>query len=108
MTSLNGDSYGGCGLAALTSVSSCQMFAGNGAGGTYTLAQLQAGAVSGINGSTRVAFWVGGTNTFSADVASITVNTSDVVTPTASVPEPATLTLLGFGLAGLAARLRRR
>jgi hypothetical protein len=74
MTVLNGDSYGSSGAASLDANTSIEMFAGNGAGHTYTLAQLQAGAVSGINTDTPVALWIGVTNPATADISSVQVS----------------------------------
>jgi hypothetical protein len=86
LTGLNGDSY--CGHDGNThDVSSpFYMLGGNGAGGTYTLSQLQAGAVSGIGATTPVALWIGITNsggaTLSADIGTVTVSTaSDPTVP---------------------------
>ena len=44
---------------ALSVNSSTQFTSLNPSGGNYTLAQLQSGAVSDINGNTAVAIWVG-------------------------------------------------
>lgn len=83
LISLNNDSYCGHELGSeVNDSTSFYMFGGNGAGGTYTLAQLKEGAVSGINSNTKVAIWVGLTNDFSADINSISV-----------VPEPAPTTI---------------
>jgi hypothetical protein len=73
MTGLNGDSYGS-GAASLDAGTSIEMFAGNGAGHTYTLAQLQAGAVSGITVNTGIALWIGITNPGTADISSVAVS----------------------------------
>ncbi len=106
-TGLNGDSYAGCGAPTVNGPSSCYVLGGNGAGGTFTLAQLQAGAVAGIGAGTPTALWigvVGGSQTYGtvADISSITVTT---VNP---VPDGgATLLLLGMGFTGLGL-LRRR
>jgi hypothetical protein len=79
-TGLNGDSYGGHSGNMQDGSSPFYMLGGNGAGGTYTLSQLQAGAVSGIGASTPVALWIGITNgggsALSADIATVTVSTS--------------------------------
>ncbi len=75
MTGLNGDSYG-TGGASLDANTSIYMMAGNGAGGSYTLAQLQAGVVAGISRNTRAALWIGITNPGSTDISSIVVGTA--------------------------------
>lgn len=62
-----GDSYLGTnigtiplgGTGTVSGSSSFYGLGGDGAGGNYTLAQLQAGDVPGINDSTRVAIWIG-------------------------------------------------
>ena len=106
-SSLNGDTYAGCGAPALTLSSSCFIFGGNGAGNSFTLADLQNGAVMGIDGSTRAAIWVGvthpdgGASQF-ADITSISVTT------TSPVPEPASMMMFGTGLASIAGVIRRK
>ena len=77
LTSLNGDSYAGGGpqTAIYNSASSFYMLGGNGAGGTYTLAQLQGGMVPGIGANTLTALWIGANAPITADISSITVNT---------------------------------
>ncbi|HET9698478.1 MAG TPA: PEP-CTERM sorting domain-containing protein [Terriglobales bacterium] len=107
-TGLNGDSYYGCGAPTITAGTSCSFLGGIGSGNP-TLAALQSGAISGIDGNTNVALWVGVTHMDAgasqlADINSITVTTNS---PSA-VPEPASLALIGTGLAGFAARLRKR
>ena len=76
MTGLNSDSYGSHSGASLDASSSIYMMSGNGAGQTYTLAQLQAGVVPGINGNTPAALWIGITNNGSADISSVAVWTA--------------------------------
>jgi hypothetical protein len=91
MTVLNGDSYGSSGAASLDANTSIEMFAGNGAGHTYTLAQLQAGTVPGIDSNTGAALWIGITNPNSADISSITVQGPLTIT-TSSLPSGTVLT----------------
>jgi len=76
MTGLNGDSYGSHSGASLDATSSIYMMGGNGAGQTYTLTQLQAGVIPGINGNTRAALWIGITNNGSAAITGVTVRTA--------------------------------
>jgi hypothetical protein len=105
-TGLNGDSYAGCGAPIINATSNCYMLGGNGGGTSYTLADLQAGIIPGINGNTPTALWVGVTNpggqTLSATIDSITVTTAD------PVPEPASIMLVGTGLISLAGLVRRK
>jgi hypothetical protein len=67
---------------------------------------LQNGSVSGIDGNTPVAFWIGITNAggqaLDAEVNSITVRTAD------PVPEPTSLLLMGGGLLSLGLIYRRK
>ncbi|MFZ0034671.1 MAG: right-handed parallel beta-helix repeat-containing protein [Sedimentisphaerales bacterium] len=77
LTSLNGDSYGGHNGLTLDDSSLVYMLGGNGAGNTETLAQLKAGAISGIGSNTPVSLWIGITNaggsTLSSDISSVTI-----------------------------------
>ena len=102
-TGLNGDSYAGCGSPTVDATSNCYMLGGDGAGSTNSLADLRAGAVAGIDASTKVALWIGITNpggqTLSADITSISVS---------ETPEPMSFALFGTGLAGLFFVARRR
>jgi hypothetical protein len=104
LTGLNDDSYFSCATPSLDATSSCYGMGVNGAGGTFTLAQLQAGDVVGIDGNTRVALWIGitadGTNGDQrASLANVSVTT---------VPDGgATLVLLGMAFTGLGL-LRRK
>jgi hypothetical protein len=97
LVGINGDSYGGTGSGAVNAGSVFYMFGGNGAGGSYTLAQLQSGVVPGIGATTLTSLWVGITNTHTASISEIDVN---------FIPEPGTFVLLGAGLlvCGLARR----
>ncbi len=77
MTGLNGDTYGtGAGGASLDANTSIVITAGNGAGHSYTLAQLQAGVVPGITSNTGASLWIGITNPGSADISGIVVGTA--------------------------------
>jgi hypothetical protein len=107
-TGLNGDSYGSHSGNTHNASSPFYMQGGNGAGGTYTLGQLQTGAVPGIGAATPVALWIGTTNaggsTLSADIATVTVTT-------ASQPVPALpwrLSVLAGVLLGLLGVLQLR
>jgi hypothetical protein len=104
LTGLNGDSYGGHNGNTHDTTSPFYMLGGNGAGNTYTLSQLQSGAVSGISAATPVALWIGITNSggssLEADVASVTVTTTTTtVAPVPAMPWAATAlaaALMGF------------
>jgi len=88
LTGLNGDSYA-TGPGTVTESSLFYMMAGDGAGGSYTLLQLQDGLVDGIDDNTRVALWVGFEGAPGPASAEIT---SMQVIPT---PEPSSLVLCG-------------
>jgi hypothetical protein len=98
LTGLNGDSYGGHAGNTQDVSSPFYMLGGNGAGSTYTLSQLQAGAVSSIGATTPVALWIGITNgggsALSADIGTVTVSTV-AAQPVPAVPWPLS------GLAGV-------
>jgi hypothetical protein len=110
LTGLNGDSYGGGAGNAQGATSPFYMLGGDGAGGTYTLGQLQAGAVSGIGAGTAVALWIGianaGGSTLSADIGAVTVTTA-AGAPVPALPWPMT-GLVGVLLALLAVTDPRR
>lgn len=101
--SVNDDSYGGFGGNALTADSSFYMFGGDGAGHTFTLAELQSGADPGIDGNTRAALWIGITNP-----PSVGTNRADISSVTVTTPEPVSMIFVGSGLVGLAIAGRRR
>jgi hypothetical protein len=103
LTGLNGDSYASSTGNLLTSATSFYMQGGLGAGGTFTLAQLQSGAVHGIDGNTRAALWIGITNPNSAGTA-----VADISSVTVTTPEPVSMIFVGSGLVGLAIAGRRR
>lgn len=112
LTGLNGDSYGSGNGATLNATSSIFMQAGDGAGQTYTLAQLQSGVVPGIDGNTPISLWIGITNSSGgpSNISSVTVSTVNgpvdggcsVSAPSVSVP---TLTEWGIIIFMLAAGL---
>jgi hypothetical protein len=106
---LNGDTYAGGGPPSINKATSFYMLGGNGAGSTYTLGDLQSGLLSGVDGATPTALWLGvvhggGVQDDSAYVSSITVTTSG----SADAPEPSSLALMSAGLIGCAVMVRRR
>jgi hypothetical protein len=94
---VNSGSYAACGLVSLTLSSSCYMMDGPDAGNTYTLAQLESGAISGYGADTQTALWIGFVGSSTA-VENAQITSVDVTT----TPEPSSLLLLGTGLLGLA------
>jgi hypothetical protein len=101
LISLNGDTYTSTSTTSLDAASSLYVQGGNGAGGTYSLQQLEDGVVSGINGSTPTAIWVGITNIHTADISSIDVNLN-------TTPEPGSVLLIGGGLICISMAFRRK
>jgi hypothetical protein len=105
MTSLNGDSYGGHSGNTHDTTSPFYMLGGNGAGNTYTLSQLQGGAVAGISAATPVALWIGiansGGSSLVADIGSVAVTTSTTTVPALSGRVSALAAAL-LGLVGIA------
>ncbi|MCL5283322.1 MAG: hypothetical protein M1330_01210 [Armatimonadetes bacterium] len=100
MTGLNGDTYGLGGLAPLNGSSDIGMMTAP--YGSYTLAQLDSGAFSGVDSNTLAALWVGissdpSTNSLHTDISTITVNTNQP----AAVPEPSSLVSGLIGLMGM-------
>ena len=99
-TGLNGDSYANVALGAgggsfndntvFTKVGGIAALPS-----TFTLAQIKAGSVAGIDTSTRVSFWIGGGNSFSSDITSISMAASTAGSLT--VLEDSGLTSLGLG-----------
>jgi len=99
-TGLAGDSYGSATLAATGgSFDDNTAFTKSGGIGaltsTFTLGQLKAGAVTGIDAQTRVAFWIGGGNSFSSTISNISLAAS--TTNNLTVMEDSGLTALGLG-----------
>ena len=111
LTSLDSDSYGSCGNGGVLGPSTTCFMQGFVTGSyNYTLAQLQNGDLSGINGETGVALWVGVTNGGSgtASISSVTVSGAF---DAGLVPEPGSVTLvaamailIGLGRMAYAAR----
>jgi hypothetical protein len=109
LTGLNGDSYAGHDGNTHDTTSPFYILGGYGAGNTYTLRQLQSGAVAGISAATPVALWIGiansGGSSLVADIGSVAVTTASVPTVPAlpgstSVLSGVLLSLLGFLLLG--------
>lgn len=108
LTGLNGDSYGSGNSPSLNSTSLIYMQGGNGAGNAYTLAQLQAGVVPGINGNTLTSLWIGITNSSGgpADISSVTVSLTSPAagvggsTPVGYGPQWLIITLLSLTFSG--------
>ena len=99
-TGLNGDSYGSVTLGANGgSFNDNTVFTKSGGIAalptTFTLGQLKAGAVTGIDAQTRVAIWIGGGNSFSSDISNISMAAS--TTGSLTVLEDSGLTSLGLG-----------
>lgn len=105
LTGLDGDSYGGHDGTSIDGTSSFYMFAGSGAGAAYTLDQLKAGIVPGIDSNTKTALWIGlvGTGIGGAVITDVSINGISIN----AVPLPAAawagFVLLGgmFGSKGL-------
>ncbi|MGA7178783.1 MAG: DUF2341 domain-containing protein [Thiobacillaceae bacterium] len=99
-TGLNGDSYGTVTLGANGgSFNGNTVFTKSGGiaalPSTFTLAQLMAGAVPGIDANTHVALWIGGGNAFSSDISNISLAAS--TSGSLTVLEDSGLTPLGLG-----------
>jgi hypothetical protein len=103
----NGDSYCSITGGSVSASSACYMMAGDGAGGTYTLAQLIAGDDSGIGANTPVSLWVGITNPAGPGDNEAFISSVDV-DATSATPEPSSLILLGTGFLGVVGAIRRR
>ncbi len=107
LTSLNGDTYvaqsnpANNGQLNVNGTTSFYDMGVDGAGGTYTLAQLQAGDVVGISASTPVAIWIGqnGTDAYTATFGSVDVSTT---------PEPISMIFFGTGLVAVGGYVSRR
>lgn len=78
MTGLGGDIYAGCGpsvngILSVEGTTSCGFLTAP--GGNYTLSQLKSGAVTGIDGNTKVAIWIGVSgNPAVARIDSVSIN----------------------------------
>ena len=93
LTGLNGDSYA-TGPGLVTDSSVFYMQAGDGAGNSYTLLQLQEGMVSGIDSNTATALWIG----FNGAPGPASAEITDIQV----APEPPSLSQLAFcGFAAL-------
>jgi hypothetical protein len=106
---LGGDVYGlgptqSGGSLSMTESSSFFLIGGAGNGDTYTLAQLQAGAVSGINADTPVAVWIGATPNSSDVPVHDTFGSVTILT----TPEPLSMIFFGTGIVGVAGYVARR
>jgi hypothetical protein len=105
---LAGDSYGGHNGTSINASSSFYMFAGSGAGNSYSLTDLKNGVVPGIDGNTKTAVWIGldGTGPLAAQITDVQLNGASIT----AVPTPATakagVVLLGC-LAGFGVLKRR-
>jgi hypothetical protein len=72
LTGVDGDTFA-YGPSVVTNASTFYLSGGSSTGGTYTLAQLKAGIVPGIDASTKTALWIRVNQNESADIDSITV-----------------------------------